>query len=407
MDCKTLENFCKLVLKKGVNLQKEQGLEISCPVERDDFARAMTSVAYEMGAKIVRVRYNDEIIDKLSYENAKTETLCSIPKWFVNQRESLVKENFCYVALSAENPSLFKNVSGEKLLAVSRARSKALKKYSDAVMANEIRWCVVSLPTKDWADKVFPDCQDAEELLENAIIKTMRLDASDPLSAWENHVSLLNKRANFLNSSNLKYLHFTSKSGTDLKVGLAKNHVFISAEEKAKDGKSFIANMPTEEIFTAPDKDFAEGVVCGAKPLSYNGQIIDGFKIKFKNGRVISYSAKVGEEALKNLINTDKGTRRLGEVALIDNSSPVNKCGILFLNTLFDENASCHLAFGKGYPTTVKGGENLTLKELKALGVNDSAEHVDFMIGSPDINVIAFTENGQKIPIIVDGNWVI
>lgn len=402
-----LEKFSALVLKKGVNLQPNQGLEISCPVERADFARIMSKVAYKMGAKLVRISYNDEIIDKLTYENAKTEVLTSVPKWFIDKKESLVKENFCYVCLSSENPSLFKNVSGEKLLAVSKARSKALKKYSDAIMSNQIRWCVVSLPTKDWAKQVFPTDKNAVKLLEDAILYTMRLNEIDPVKSWENHVELLNKRAKILNDNNFKYLHFTSNIGTDLKVGLSRNHVWISAEEKSADGVNFIANMPTEEIFTAPDCNNVEGVVFSAKPLSYNGQIIDNFSLTFKKGSVVSFTAEKGYDCLKNLINTDKGTKKLGEVALIDNSSPVGKCDILFYNTLFDENASCHLALGKGYPTTVKNGGKLSIKQLKQLGVNDSIEHVDFMIGFSDITCVGVKENGENLTLIENGNWVI
>lgn len=402
-----LKKYSELVLRKGVNLQVGQGLEISCPVERADLARAMTEVAYSLGAKIVRIRYNDEAIDKLSYENAETSVLERVPKWLINMREELIKENFCYVALSSEDPTLFNNVNAEKLKRVAVARSKALKRYSDAIMNNEIRWCVVSLPTKAWAEKVFPGKENCVELLDKAILYTMRLDLQDPISAWEKHVNNLNSRAKFLTNSNFKYLHFKSQNGTDLKVGLAKNHVWLSAEEKAKDGISFIANMPTEEVFTAPDRNFVEGVVKSAKPLSFNGQLIDNFSITFKKGKVVSFTAEKGFLALKNLIETDKGTSRLGEVALIDSSSPIGRSGIMFFNTLFDENASCHLALGKCYPTTILGGESLSKKELKELGANDSIEHVDFMIGSPDICVSGYTENGKEVKLIVNGDWVI
>lgn len=403
----TLKNYAKLILKIGVNLQKGQGLEIACPVEKKEVALNFTEVAYEMGASIVRIRWGCEEIDRLNYEKADINALTDIPKWFVDSKNDLVKKGFCYVAISAENPSAFKDVLPERLTALSTAKSKALKGFSDAVMTNAIRWCVVSVPTYEWAKQIFPNSKNPEEELSLAIEKTMRLNCDNPLSAWEEHINTLDKRAKFLTDSNFEYLHFTSSNGTNLKVGLAKNHLWLSAKERAKDGIDFVANMPTEEIFTAPDRLNVEGVVKSSKPLIHNGQIIDGFSLTFKKGKVVDYSAKQGYYTLKGLIETDDGTTRIGEVALIGKNSPVSNCGILFYNTLFDENASCHLALGKGYPTTVKEGDTLSKKELKELGVNDSIEHVDFMIGTFDTDIVGVKENGEKVQIFKDGDWVI
>lgn len=404
---KKLYDFAELVLGVGVNLQKGQGLEIVCPVEKSEVAVAFSEKAYEMGARIVNVRWSCEKTDRVNYLYAEEEALTDIPKWFVDSKNYLVKKRFCYVAIDAEDPSAFKDVPSEKLAAVSKKKSKLLKAFSDEVMSNGIRWCVVSVPTESWAKKIFPAAADPVEELSFAIEKTMRLDEKNPLEAWQKHIDTLNRRAEFMNAKNFEYLHYTSANGTDLMLGLAENHVWVSAQEKAKDGVPFVANMPTEEIFTAPHKDKINGVVKSALPLSYNGQIIENFSFTFKKGKVIDFSAEKGYDVLKKLLETDAGTLSLGEAALIGKNSPIAKSGILFLNTLFDENASCHLALGKGYPTTVKGGAEMTVKELKKLGVNDSVEHVDFMIGSPDLSVTGIGYDKSETPLFVDGEWVI
>ena len=404
---KTINEYAKLVVKIGVNLQSGQGLEISCPIEKKDFAVALTKAGYLAGASIVRVHWNDEDIDKLSYTFAKTEDLAKVPKWLVDSKNELVEKNFCYIAVSADNPEAFKDIPSEKLFAVAKAKSSALKKYSDNIMSNAIRWCVVSVPTKEWAKKVFPSSLDPEKELSKQIERAMRLDYKNPVQAWQEHIETLNKRANFLNEQRFSYLLFSNSIGTNLKVGLSQNHVWLCAEEKAKDGFKFVANMPTEEIFTAPHKDKVDGVLKSAMPLCINGQIIDNFTIEFKKGKIVSFSAEKGYDTLKQLIETDNGTKRLGEVALIGKNSPIAKSKVLFYNTLFDENASCHLAIGKAYPTTILGGDKLTVSELKKLGANDSTEHEDFMIGTPDLSVVGVKENGEKVQLFVDGEWAI
>ncbi len=402
-----LTKYAELVLSIGVNLQKGQGLEIACPVENAYIAEIFTEQAYELGAKLVRVRWGNEKTDRLNYLYASQDALCDIPKWFVDSKNYLVEQGFCYIAIDSDNPFAFKDVPAEKLSAVAKARSKRLKKFSDQVMSNGIRWCVVSVPSKEWAEMVFPNQNNPQQSLFDEIVKSMRLDAPNPVIAWQEHISTLERRANFLNEHNFEYLRFKNGCGTDLTVGLATDHVWLSAKEKAKDGVSFVANMPTEEIFTAPHCNKVNGKLVSALPLSYNGQVIDKFSITFKNGKIIDFTAEKGYNVLKELIQTDKGTKYLGEVALIGKNSPIAKSGILFYNTLFDENASCHLAIGKGYPTTVKNGENLSPAELKKLGVNDSIEHVDFMIGTSDLSVTGIGYDGKETLIFIDGEWVI
>ena len=404
---KILERYSDLIIKIGVNLQKGQGLEISCPVEKSDFAVALSKAGYKAGASIVRVRWQNQEIDKLSYKYADIDALTDIPKWLVDSKNYLVEKNFCYVAVSADDPEAFKSVPSEKLFAVSKAKAKALKKFSDNMMANAIRWCVVSVPTSKWAKKVFPNEKSPIKALSNQIELCMRLNQTDPINAWNEHIDTLNKRAEFLNQMNFEYLHFSNQKGTDLTVGLAQNHIWQCALEKAQDGITFMANMPTEEVFTAPHRERVEGVLKSAMPLCSNGQIIDEFSITFKNGKIINFTAEKGYDALKQLINTDKGTKRLGEVALIGKNSPIAKSKVLFFNTLFDENASCHLAIGKAYPTTIKGGQGLSIKELEKLGANDSSEHEDFMIGTPDLTVVGIKKEGNRVKIFEDGEWVI
>lgn len=407
---KKLADFCELALKIGVNLQKDQSLEIVCPIEKREVAHAIAKKAYEVGAKIVRVRWQDEEFEKINYTGASKEALSEVPKWLVASRNYLVDNNFCYIAIDAEDPSAFKDVPVEKLSAVAKARSKAFKKYSDAVMSNGIRWCVVSVPTEAWAKHVFPQAKngtEAEAMLTEAIAKTMRLNYNNPVEEWEKHIARLDARAKFLNEQDFEYLHYENSIGTDLYVGLADGHEWLSAKESAKDGVPFVANMPTEEVFTAPHRLKTNGVVKSALPLSYNGQIVDKFSLTFKKGKVVAFSAEKGYDILKELINTDEGTRHIGEAALIGKNSPIAEQGILFYNTLFDENAICHLALGKAYPTTLKGGANLTAAELKARGANDSVEHVDFMIGTSDLKVTGIKKDGTKIPVFRDGEWCI
>lgn len=407
MEQKEVKKFAELVLKFGVNLQKGQCVEIACPVQKYEVAEVFIETAYEMGAALARVRWSDEKVDAITYLKGDEEKLVAVPKWFVLSKEELANKNFCYVAIAAEDPNAFKGVPTDKLARIGIARSKALKKFSDVVMANGIRWCVVSVPTKNWAETVFKGQPDAEEKLWTEIKKTMRLDCDNPENAWNEHIETLNRRARFLTEQNFEYIRFNNSLGTNLKVGLADNHIWISALEKAKDGVDFIANMPTEEIFTAPHRLKVEGTLVSALPLVMNGNIIDKFTLAFKKGKIVKYKAEVGENVLSELINTDSGTLRLGEIALIGKNSPIAKSGILFYNTLFDENASCHLAIGKGYPTTVKNGDTLTKTQLKNAGVNDSIEHVDFMIGTPDLTVTGIKHSGEEVPLFNDGDWII
>lgn len=406
-DKNLLKNYARLVYKVGVNLQNGQGLEIACPVELYKIAEIFTETAYESGAGIVNVRWIDQKTDKLKYLHADFDLLQKIPKWQVSSKEYLLDNDFCYVAIDADDPNAFSSVPSQRLGAYVKAKSKAFKKFSDGVMANAIRWCVVSVPSKNWAKLVFPKEKNPEKRLFSEIVKTMRLDTPDPVAEWEKHVQTLEKRATYLNDKRFYALRFKSGNGTDLTVGLCDDHVWLSAREKARDGVYFVANMPTEEVFTAPHNKRINGVVKSALPLCYNGNKIEDFTLTFKDGKIIDFTAEKGYSTLKELIATDDGTLSLGEVALIGKNSPIAKSGILFYNTLFDENASCHLAIGKSYPTNVRNGENLTDGQLEQKGANDSHEHVDFMIGTKDLSVTGIACDGQETVIFSDGEWAI
>lgn len=407
MNKEILKKYAELVYKIGVNLQKGQGVEIDCSVENAEVAEVFTEVGYKLGAKLVNIRWNYDKTAYLNYKYAETEALAEVPEWFIKSKEYLMEKGFCRIAIDSEDPFAFKDIPAEKLGAVSKARSKALKKYSDCIMSNGIRWCVVSVPSKAWAEKVFPNDARPEEKLFDEIIKTMRLNCDNPIENWENHIAEMDKHAKFLNDNAFEYLHYENSLGTDIYVGLADDHVWLSAQEEAKDGVKFVANIPTEEVFTCPHKGKINGKVYSALPLSYNGQIIDKFSLTFKDGKIVDYSAETGYDALKSIIETDEGTLSIGEAALIGKNSPIAQSGILFYNTLFDENASCHLAIGKAYPTTFKNGDKLSEKELSDKGANDSIEHVDFMIGTPDLKVTGIRKDKSEAVIFTDGEWAI
>ena len=400
-----LYKYAELAVKVGVNLQKGQLLEISTPVECEEFALILAEVAYMNGAGRVLIDRRSDNENRLAYTYSSAEELEKVPAWFVEKKNYLVTEGACRIAIDADDPEALKGLDEAKIARRSSAYNKALKIYSDAIMGNAIRWCVIAYPSYNWAKLMFPESDDPEAELFEAIKHTVRLDSDDPVAAWNDHIETLNRHAKIMNDYDFSYLRYETSAGTNLKVGLAKDAVWLPAQEKAKDGVPFIANMPTEEVFTAPDNTRIDGVVKNALPLSYNGTIIDGFSVTFKDGKVIEFSAEQGYETLKALINTDEGTKSLGEMALVGKNSPIAKSKLLFYNTLFDENASCHFAFGQAYPTTIKGGGDMTAEELAAHNANDSVEHVDFMVGTEDLKITGVTKDGKEVVVFIDGEW--
>lgn len=408
MNIEMLKKYAELIIKTGINLQDKQQLLINSPIECADFARIIAEKAYETGAINVIVDYNDEELSLIKYNKAPMESFEKEPKHASLSREQLIKEKTAFVSISARDPELLSGVDPNKISTLAKTTSRTMKDVSAAMMSNEVQWCVVSIPTKGWARKVFPDLPETEavENLWDSIFSIVRADKESPISAWDQHLTNLKNRKDYLNEKNFKYLYYKSE-GTDLTIELPEGHLWLSGEEYSKDGVKFVANIPTEEVFTLPKKDGVNGYVTSKKPLNYGGNVIDNFKLTFKGGKIVDFTAEKGEEILRGLLDTDEGARYLGEVALVGHNSPISNSGLIFFNTLFDENASCHLAFGKAYPSCLKDSENMSEKELVENGANDSLTHVDFMIGSAELEIIGETVDGEKIPVFKNGDWVI
>lgn len=406
---KQLENFAELAVRVGANMQPNQEVVIRCDVQCKDFAHLIAEKAYQFGAKRVHMQWRDEVLGRISMLNASKEVLCEVPDYLIAQNKYYIEHKVCLISISAGDPNILKGCAPDKLAASNLATLKANKEFRNATMSNYLRWTIVSIPTPAWAKQVFPnlDVNEAIDKMWDAIGHIMRLDTENPTEAWRQHIATLHRRAAFLNSHNFEYIHLTNKHGTDLTVGLATDHLWIAAEEEGQDGVPFTANMPTEEIFTAPHNRKINGTVVNALPLVNNGNVIDNFAITFKDGKVVDYKAEVGYDALKGILTADEGVLSLGEIALIGKGSPIAESGILFFNTLFDENASCHLAFGASYPTTVKDGNSLTAEQLAERGMNSSLQHVDFMVGTKDIDIDGIDYDGNVVALFRDGEWVI
>ncbi|MBU5439703.1 aminopeptidase [Tissierella sp. MSJ-40] len=402
-----LEEYAKLCVKVGINLQPGQPLVINAPIEGADFVRLVAKQAYEAGAKQVHVNWNDETLTKLKYENSPMEVFENFPKWYADGLEEFAKDGAGYLSIYSEDPELLKEIDPKKIAANNKSSSMALKEFRKYTMNNINSWCVVSIPTKGWAKKVFPNVSEEEamEKLWDAIFKATRMDLEDPVKAWEEHIKNTEEKVKFLNEKSFKKLYYKSSNGTDLEVELPEGHIWAGGGDYNSKNTFFVANMPTEEVFTMPLKTGVNGIVYSTKPLNYGGNLINNFKLTFKNGKVVDFEAEEGYEVLKDLLDIDEGAKYLGEVALVPFDSPISNSNIIFLNTLFDENASCHFAFGKAYPTNIKGGENMSDEELEKHGVNNSLTHVDFMVGSKDMNIVGETKDGQKVQIFENGNW--
>lgn len=409
MDSKLLEKYALLLVKTGINIQKDQTLVINSPIECASFTRIVSRIAYAEGAREVVVSWRDELSTKIKFVNAQDEVFLEYPEW---QREfylSNVRKGAAFLSIPASDPELMKDVNPQRLSTANKAASTAIKEYRDRLMSNKNVWCVASIPTISWAKKVFPELSEDEamEKLWYSIFKTVRIDTENPVASWETHKTNLKKSVDFLNSNNFKYLQYKNSLGTNLKIELPENHIWLGGSDYTPEGIEFIANIPTEEVYTLPKKTGVNGTVVSSKPLNYNGNLIEKFSLTFKNGRVVDFKAENGYDILKSIIETDEGSYYLGEVALVPYDSPISNSNILFYNTLFDENASCHLALGKAYPVCIKNGENLSNEELVELEVNDSFVHEDFMVGTEDLQIIGITADGKEISVFENGNFAL
>ncbi len=401
-----LRRYAKLLAKTGINVKKGQWVMVTAELDQPEFVEMVVEELYRAGAGKVTVEWSHQPLTKLHYIYMREEALEKIEKWELEKLELRKKELPAMLYIESEDPDGLAGVDQEKFTSVRMSRTKVIKPYRDA-MENKYQWCIAAVPSKAWAKKVFPDLMvnTAVEKLWDAILSASRADGNDPVRDWARHNDELAQRCDYLNRLKLVSLEYKSKNGTDLKVGLIPESSFKGGGEETIGGAYFNPNIPSEEIFISPKAGEAEGIVYSTKPLSYQGELIEDFSVRFEGGKVTEVKAKKNQHLLEKMISMDEGAKMLGECALIAYDSPINNTGILFYNTLFDENASCHLALGRGFNECVKGFEDMTNEEIHAKGINDSMIHVDFMIGSDDLEVIGVTKNGERVPLFKNGNW--
>ncbi len=403
-----LKNYAKLIAKTGVNVKSGQDVIIRAELDQPEFVAYVAEECYRAGARNVRVEWSHQPVSRLNAMYQSEDTLAEVAPW---QEEKLRDQSLSLPAviyLESADPDGMNGVDAHKVSSASMRRFPKIKPYRDA-MENKYQWCIAAVAGKNWAKKVFPkekNAQAAEEKLWEAILRCSRAEGN-PIGNWNEHNKNLSERCRILNGLHLKKLFYRSSNGTDLTVGLMPEGVFAGGGETTLSGRYFNPNIPSEEVFTTPRRGLAEGVVYSTKPLSYQGQLIENFHLRFADGKVTEAAAEKGEEVLKKMLAMDEGASYLGECALVPFDSPINESGLLFYNTLFDENASCHLALGRGFSMCVKGYENYSDEKIKELGVNDSMIHVDFMIGARDLSIEGETEDGARVPIFVNGNWAI
>jgi len=405
-DLKLQEKYAELALRTGVNLQKGQALMVNSSIEGIEFTRIVVRKAYELGAKKVTINWQDDEITLLKYLHESEEVLTDISDWQVEKYLEFAKDGGALLSIRSTNPDLLKDADAKKVAAATKASAEAMKEFRQYTMNDRIAWSIISIPTGDWSQKIFPgtEVEEAKEKLWEQIFKIVRVDQEDPIKAWDEHNETLKKAHAILNEKKYKELRFTAP-GTDITFGLPEGHIWKGGGAYTTDGLHFNPNMPTEEVFTVPHKYEVNGVVRNTKPLVYNGNMIDNFSLTFKDGAVVDFEAEKGYDTLAHLLDTDEGAKRLGELALVPDASPISQSGLIFYNTLFDENASCHVALGKAYPTNLEGGSEMSDEELDKHGVNDSLTHVDFMIGSSELDIDGVLPDGSTEAVFRKGAW--
>ncbi len=405
-----LKKYASLAVRTGINIEKGQFLVIRASVKDHEFVELCVKEAYEAGAGKVSVVWNDENISHMSYEYETTESLSLVPDWVVERTRYQQERGAAFLTIDSETPGLMADIDQDKLQTVRLEYMKKMKPFQAYTMNNIGQWCIIALPGKKWAKKVFPEKEEDEavDALWEAILQAVRINEdNDPVAEWKAHDEELMRHCRLLNEYDFDRLHFVSELGTDLYVGLVKDHIWSGGGNYSKSGTFFNANIPTEEVFCMPDRNRVDGKVFASKPLSHAGKVIEDFWFSFSDGIVVDYGAKKGKDALTKLFDTDEGSRHLGEVALISYDSPISNQNILYFNTLFDENASCHLALGRCYPENIKGGEEMSEEELLSHGGNQSINHVDFMFGTKEMRVTGIENDGTEVEIFRNGNFVI
>ncbi len=401
-----LKKYANLIARCGVNVQKGQEVVVNAGLDQPEFVKMVVDECYKAGAKKVSVEWSYQPLTKLNVRYCTEKVLGTVEKWQVEKLEHRAETLPCMIHLISEDPDGLAGINQKKMAKSMAARAKIIKPIRTK-MENKYQWCIAAVPGKEWAKKVFPreKASVAVEKLWEAILSTSRVN-DDPIEAWRKHNEDLASRCKFMNALGIKELKYKSASGTDFRVGLLPNAIFMAGGEETLGSNIYYnPNIPSEELFTSPRKGDADGIVYSSRPLSYGGQLIDKFWIRFEGGKAVEVGAEKNEELLRELIGMDEGAAYLGECALVPYNSPIRESGLLFYNTLFDENAACHLALGRGFTNVIKGYENYTEKELHDMGINDSFVHEDFMIGTEDMSIIAVCGDGREVKIFENGNW--
>ncbi len=402
-----LQAYAELLVRVGVNVQPGQKLIVRASVDSAPLVRRVVETAYRIGSPYVEVLWSDDAVTRARFLHGPEGSFGIIPQYRADAMNALAADGAASLAILADDPDALAGTEPERFATYQRAWRPATRPYSDLAMSDRMAWCVAAAAAPAWAQKVFPQLSEEQAVaaLWEAIFTATRITEPDPVSAWRAHNEALGRRKQLLNERHFAALHFKGP-GTDLRVGLADGHQWDGGGSTLPNGVKFVANMPTEEVFTAPHRARVDGTVRATMPLAYNGIMIDDFSLEFKGGEVVRAVAGKGQAALDEILATDAGSRRLGEVALVPTSSPIAKAGVLFLETLFDENAACHIALGKGYTNCVQGAQEMTEEEKLSHGLNDSLTHVDFMIGSAEVDVSGELQSGALVPLLLKGEWV-
>ena len=401
-----LKKYAELIVKVGVNVQKGQPVVLYISVTQQELAHLIVEEAYEAGASEVMIEWKDTFSEREFLKHASEERLENVPEYIVKKGNYIAGKKAARISVMSADPGAYSGIDQKRIAKNQAAMGKALRQVRKATQNNDLSWTVVSAADQAWAEKVFPEKkgQAAIDALWEEIFKTTRIDKADPIKAWHEHDQKLHEKSDWLNEQQFSALHYVSPV-TDITIGLPENHVWEGAGSFTPEGTEFMANMPTEEVFTAPDCRRIDGYVTSTKPLSYAGNILEDMKFTFKNGKVVEATAKKGQEVLEHLLETDAGAKSLGEVSLVPDPSPISQSGIIFFNTLFDENASDHLALGASYPFNVAGGTKMSDEELLDHGMNVSQTHVDFMVGSADMDIDGIKKDGTIVPVFRNGDW--
>lgn len=406
---KKMEEYAELLVATGANAQKGQTLVINCPVDCADLGRLCAEKAYDRGAREVFMLWGDDALSRMKYLRAEDSIFDEMPEWQAQMFDSQAETNTARLVIYGSDPEALLGVDPGRIQRAQQASGKRLEQYYAAQMMNKFQWCIGAYATRPWAKKVFPGIPEEEALerLWNAIFAAVRVEGDGKATEkWVEFIKSIKQRLDILNGHRFKYLKYKNALGTDLTVELPEGHIWTGVGERSTGvGVDFIANIPSEEVFTAPKRDGVNGVVAASKPLALSGNLVKGLRFTLRDGKIIEATADEGEEFLKKSIETDEGASYFGEVALVPYNSPISNTGILFYNTLFDENASCHFAYGKAYPTCVADTEGKSKEELLAMGINDSFVHEDFMVGTPDLSIVGVKPDGTEVPVFTDGNF--